>query len=198
MSLLSKRKINDNINIDNGYIYLITEDKISDNKDFYIKVGKTSGFRDPKKRLREHQTGNPRILKLVKEFYVENHVSQIENNILTFLQKQRVHDEWFFVSKTIMNNIIERLQNIQNSILIKDYKLLPSINNNVKTASESEEAIIQQYLQTVEKKNTANALTNEAKFRLRKELENEYCKIENVLELQKVSDIYRLNNEKKQ
>jgi len=82
-----------------GEIYFIREME-PETKKFtkFVKVGlvhKTEG-RDSFSRLVEHQTGNPRPLKLDKSHIVETSaVDLVEAKLHQVFSKQRIHGEWF-------------------------------------------------------------------------------------------------------
>jgi hypothetical protein len=71
-----------------GYVYIIQQKDVPD----LFKIGKTK--RDPKRRLKELQTGNPTELVIVYTIQSKN-MHKLESSLHKKYEHSRVHGEWF-------------------------------------------------------------------------------------------------------
>lgn len=86
----------------NGILYIIKELQTN-----YYKVGITK--HTPKKRLRDLQTGNPRLLKVVAWFNVDD-MRKVESFLHQVLGAYHVRNEWFNLPEYEVKNLIEYLE----------------------------------------------------------------------------------------
>lgn len=97
--------------IDDGEIYCIRErDFITQKNGLYVKLGKTS--RDTKKRLKEHQTGNPRqeVAEAVEKTIM---MSSLEKYLHYVFAEHCVNSEWFVIDeKTIKSKVVPLIQKL--------------------------------------------------------------------------------------
>ena len=97
--------------VDTGEIYCIRErDFITQKDGLYVKLGKTS--RDTKKRLKEHQTGNPRqeIAEAVEKTVM---MSSLEKYLHYVFAEHCVNSEWFLIDqKTIGSKVVPLIQKL--------------------------------------------------------------------------------------
>lgn len=84
------------------YLYLIT-----DGNHYKIGVAK-----DPQRRLKALQTGNPKVLKLLATGYRRSTKTafSVERQIHQGLKRQRLHGEWFRLTDRLVKVVIEQLQ----------------------------------------------------------------------------------------
>jgi len=81
-----------------GYVYFIQQKDVPD----LFKIGKTK--RDPKRRLRELQTGNPNELIIVITIQSKNmHV--LESTLHKKYEYTREHGEWFRLPASVVEEI---------------------------------------------------------------------------------------------
>lgn len=81
-----------------GYVYLIKEV----DADFY-KIGYTT--KKPEIRLKELQTGNPRLLKLVASYHTENY-KHLERLLHETYKKNHYSGEWFIMSLEVEDQFL--------------------------------------------------------------------------------------------
>lgn len=105
-----------------GRLYLIKEVVNAQGAVTYYKIG---GSVDPKARLKDLQTGNPRELRLVKKFKVGNMKAAetyVHKEVLKIMEKTELNGgtEWFSrisintTDTTIKNFIGKAIQDLEN------------------------------------------------------------------------------------
>lgn len=85
------------LKLENGTIYFVREqDPVTRKYTGLVKIGLVQGDRSPYKRLREHQTGNPRKLLFNEEHFVQTPaVKFVESQLHGRFAAKRVSGEWF-------------------------------------------------------------------------------------------------------
>lgn len=128
-----------------GTIYFIGE-KENDIRTSFVKVGYVRSHRNIKDRILELNTGNPR--KLILLDYIDDvpRVSEIETICHKMLYSKRVHGEWFILTVDDISDIKIRILNMIDRFPKETHIiLLPSIEDNVRDATENEMILKQEY-----------------------------------------------------
>lgn len=92
-----------------GYVYLIKEA----DGDFY-KIGHTT--KNPETRLKELQTGNPRLLKLIATYQTDNY-KHLERLLHETYKKNHYSGEWFIMSLEIEDQFLIECKAKNNTAL---------------------------------------------------------------------------------
>lgn len=95
------------------YIYLIKSES-SLGEEIY-KIGLTK--KDPNKRLKQLQTGNPNILKIV-HIFESNFANLLESTLHKVYEIKRVNGEWFEMDDTEINNFLSLCEKTENNFNI--------------------------------------------------------------------------------
>jgi hypothetical protein len=112
-----------------GFVYVITDEQSFQSPKLRVKIGIVTGSRSVESRISEHQTGNPRRIRLIfkhaskapriVEHYI--HQTQVKNNLLL---------EWFELSIAEVQQLFNDITTIEAD-KVPDYLRLSELSNNV-------------------------------------------------------------------
>ena len=112
-----------------GELYFMGEKDLKTGKDSpFVKIGlvRESDSRDSAKRLKDHQTGNPRKLHIVK-IVNSPAVEKVETVLHGKYATSRVSGEWFYFDDTPIEDVIKEANS-----------LAKSMKNNIEALEEAE------------------------------------------------------------
>ena len=100
-----------------SYVYII---QAGDKKNAPIKVGVSD---DPEKRLKQLQTGNPKVLRLLMSFECKNkeHAFNLEKTLHLMLSGQGILNEWFSCSRTKVTRALNKISNNPEVDFVKNH-----------------------------------------------------------------------------
>lgn len=89
------------------YVYIIQS---GTSKKSPVKIGMSD---DPEKRIKQLQTGNPRILRIIISIKCNSrqHAFELEKTLHRMLERNNILNEWFFVKKKSLLETINRFAN---------------------------------------------------------------------------------------
>lgn len=91
-----------------NYIYLIQDNT-------YYKIGETNKL--PKSRLKELQTGNPRLLKLIYE-YKCNDSKKLEFLLHRYFHNKHILNEWFELDKEDVEEFLKICDKLNTNLSV--------------------------------------------------------------------------------
>jgi hypothetical protein len=108
----------ESLGLEIGRVYFMREVDLLSGIEFpYYKIGKVLNDKDVQKRLKEHQTGNPRGIQVVDEIQ-SRMVTRLETALHNLNAANRVHSgEWFyFPDSQDLEAVISRAKELNNDI----------------------------------------------------------------------------------
>ena len=131
-----------------GEIYLVREfDFTSKKESRYTKIGLVHAPRKSIDRLKEHQTGNPNILRLIDSEVVQTEaVDWVEAMLHRIYAKHRVSGEWFELNPAQRKDVLHEAEKLREEAkalpkLQKKVDLLTSTKDNSKTVKPNPEQL---------------------------------------------------------
>jgi len=99
------------------YVYIIQS---GTSKKSPVKIGMSD---DPEKRIKQLQTGNPQVLRIIISIKCNSrkHSFDLEKTLHRMLSRNNILNEWFFVSKKSLFDTINRLANNPDFDQVKSY-----------------------------------------------------------------------------
>jgi hypothetical protein len=117
-----------------GEIYLVREfDFTSKKESRYAKIGLVYSPRKSTSRLKEHQTGNPNILRIADSEIVQTEaVNWVEAMLHRIFAKHRVSGEWFELTPSLREKVLLEARNLCN-----EAKVLPKLLSKADALAET-------------------------------------------------------------
>ena len=100
------------------WIYLIKQVDIQN--DVSYKIGITKN--DPKKRIKQLQTGNPSDLFLEKQFHSE-HANLVESTLHRQFASNHIRGEWFYMTQEDVDSFVDECEKKE-----RNFKMLKQEN----------------------------------------------------------------------
>lgn len=99
------------------YVYIIQS---GTSKKSPVKIGMSD---DPGKRIKQLQTGNPKILRIIISIKCNSrkHAFELEKTLHRMLLRNNILNEWFFVKKKILLETISRFANNPDLKQVKSF-----------------------------------------------------------------------------
>ena len=99
------------------YVYIIQS---GSSKKSPVKIGMSD---DPEKRLKQLQTGNPRILRIIISIKCNSrqHAFELEKTLHRMLERNNILNEWFFVKKKSLLETLNRFANNPELSQVKSF-----------------------------------------------------------------------------
>ncbi|MCP5076829.1 MAG: GIY-YIG nuclease family protein [Psychromonas sp.] len=115
------------------YVYLIQS---GTSRKAPVKIGMSD---NPEKRIKQLQTGNPEMLRLIMSIKCNSreHAYNLESTLHTLMAKKSIINEWFFLDKRSVLSTLNRIakMNISDNIVIHQELLKPKTEDTIKADS---------------------------------------------------------------
>ena len=131
-----------------GWVYLLRDiDVLSGSVGQYLKIGKTEMGVGTPKRIKQHQTGNPRKIYNVSDIQAPG-MSEMETFMQHYFSPLRISGEWFDIDDALLNSEVLPLMNthfaeqtVTNAHMVnfEQFKAMP--DNGVVRAPSAQEQI---------------------------------------------------------
>jgi hypothetical protein len=180
----------------NGSLYFLRDkDYLTGDMGRYVKIGIVRKDKSTDKRIKEHQTGNPRDIIDVYTISGVPFVEKLETLIHYKFNEKWITGEWFDLNNSELDAVIKEAERMKNeqllleSVILKSEKLSAIESNGlVRSPTVAEEALRDEYILKLKRTKELEAFLALIRSNLCTALDNKYGTITGVLGMSFTSD----------